>query len=215
LSPICPGALAGHRLAVVDVDANGHEPPEIVDLAVLPIDAVDGTGAPVRPSSLRSWLVRPARPITPDVTRHVHGIRNCEVFVCPTWQRVAPTIRELLGDRVLVAHGAAEHLRVLAAHLPGWCPPLVLDTARLARSVWPRLAGGYGLDRLVTHAGLVPPEVEPGRRRHRAGYDAWMTGQLLLAIVERASLTWEQLVQAAAVLPPDRGVAASSCASPA
>ncbi|GAA1255163.1 hypothetical protein GCM10009609_18050 [Pseudonocardia aurantiaca] len=42
-----------------------------------------------------------------------------------------------------------------------------------------------------------PPE--PGRRRHRAGYDAWMTGQLLITLVRRASLTWEQLVTAGRV----------------
>jgi DNA polymerase III epsilon subunit-like protein len=210
LSPSSPGALAGHRLAVVDVDANGHEPPEIVDLAVLSIDGRDGPDAPLGPSSLRSWLVRPAHPITPAVTRDQHGIRNCEVFACPTWHRVAPAIREFLRDRVLVAHGAAEHLSVLAAHLPGWRPPLVLDTARLARSVWPRLAGGYGLDRLVTYAGLVAPAAEPGRRRNRARYDAWMTGQLLLAMVQRAGLTWEQIVQAATVPAHERGEAALS-----
>jgi DNA polymerase III epsilon subunit-like protein len=195
LSPSNPGALAC-RLAVVGVDANGQDPPEIIDLAVLPIDPEP---APVRASSLRSWLVRPARPITSAVTRDVHSIRNCDVFACPGWNRVAAEIHDALRGRVLVAHGAAEHHRVLAAHLPGWRPPLVLDTARLARNVWPRLAGGYGLARLVTHAGLVAPPFEPGRRRHRAGYDAWMTGQLLITLARRASLTWEQLVTAARV----------------
>jgi hypothetical protein len=70
--------------------------------------------------------------------------------------------------------------------------------------VWPRLIGGYGLDRLVTHAGLVAPPAQPGRRRHRAGYDAWMTGQLLMELVQRASLTWDQLVEAAGLRPSDR-----------
>jgi hypothetical protein len=32
-----------------------------------------------------------------------------------------------------------------------------------------------------------------------------MTGQLLLTITGRAGLTWEQLVNAAEVLPPERG----------
>jgi DNA polymerase III epsilon subunit-like protein len=205
LSPRTSGAFAGQRLAVVDVDGNGQEPPEIVDLAVLPFDPALDPAAALRPSSIRTWLVRPARPITPAVTREEHGIRNCEVFACPGWHRVATEIRDALCDRVLVAHGAAEQLRVLAAHLPGWRPPLVLDTARLARSVWPRLAGGYGLDRLVTHAGLVAPPVEPGRRRHRAGYDAWMTGQLLMTVAQRASLTWEQLVAAARLPGPAGG----------
>jgi exodeoxyribonuclease X len=161
-----PGALAGQRIAVVDLDGNGHEPPEIVDLAVLPLDPGP---VPVRPATLRTWLVRPARPITPAVTRDAHGIRNCEVFACPAWQRVAAEIHDALDGRVLVAHGAAEHHRMLAAHLPGWRPPLVLDTARLDRSARPRLTGGNGPDRLVAHAGLVPPPVEPGRRRTPRG----------------------------------------------
>jgi exodeoxyribonuclease X len=74
---------------------------------------------------------------------------------------------------------------------------LVLDTARLAKLVWPGLPGGYGLDRLVTHAGLHPPDVQPGERRHRAGYEAWMTGQLLIALVQGSGLTWGEIVDGA------------------
>jgi hypothetical protein len=73
----------------------------------------------------------------------------------------------------------------------------VLDTARLAKLIWPRLPGGYGLDRLVTHAGLHPPDVQPGERRHRAGYETWMTGQLLIVLVQGSGLSWGEIVDGA------------------
>lgn len=45
------------RYAVADVEGNGQQPPDLVELAVLPI--TDGTlGEPV------TWLARPPRPIT-------------------------------------------------------------------------------------------------------------------------------------------------------
>jgi exodeoxyribonuclease X len=188
-----PTALAGHQLAVVDVQGNGQEPPEIIDIAVLPIDPA----ALVRQASMRVWLVRPNRPITPAVTDDVHGIRNIDVLACPSWARVADDVHAAIRGRVLVAHNAAVELRVIATHLPQWRPSLVLDTARLAKLIWPRLPGGYGLDRLVTHAGLHPPDVQPGERRHRAGYETWMTGQLLIALVQGSGLSWGEIVDGA------------------
>ncbi|GAA1304555.1 3'-5' exonuclease [Pseudonocardia xinjiangensis] len=190
-----PTALADQQLAVVDVQGNGQQPPEIVDIAVLPIEPA----AVVREASMRVWLVRPTRPITPRVTHDVHGIRNSDVLACPGWARVADEVHASIRGRVLVAHNAAVELRVIAAHLPAWRPSLVLDTARLARRVWPGLPGGYGLSRLATHAGLHAPHIQPGERRHRAGYETWMTGQLLFALALSSGLTWEQLVDAARV----------------
>jgi exodeoxyribonuclease X len=190
-----PTALADHPLAVVDVQGNGQQPPEIVDIAVLPIEPA----ADLRQASMRVWLVRPDRPITPDVTDGVHGIRNTDVLACPSWARVAEEVYAAIRGRVLVAHNAAVELRVIANHLPQWRPSLVLDTARLARAVWPGLPGGYGLSRLATYAGLHPPHIQPGERRHRAGYETWMTGQLLFALVQSSGLTWEQVVEAGSV----------------
>lgn len=188
-----PTVLAGRQLAVVDVQGNGQQPPEIVDIAVLPVDP----GTVVRRADMRVWLVRPQRPITPAVTDAVHGIRNADVLGCPSWARVADEVHAAIRGRVLVAHNAAAELRVVSTHLPQWRPSLVLDTARLARLVWPGLPGGYGLDRLVTHAGIRAPHIEPGERRHRAGYSTWMTGQLLMAMVAGSGLSWTQIVEAA------------------
>jgi DNA polymerase III epsilon subunit-like protein len=187
--------LDGQRLVVVDVEGNGQQPPEIVEIAVLPLNGTTPAQAP----DLRTWLVRPARPITSIVTRKAHGIRNQDVAACPPWREVAPDVAAALEGRVLVAHNAAVERRVLAAHLPGWEPPQVLDTMRLAKSMWPEL-GRYGLDPLIDHAGITPPTVESSSHRHRAGYDTLLTVELFLALVETATdrgLGWDQVVTAA------------------
>jgi DNA polymerase III epsilon subunit-like protein len=95
---------------------------------------------------------------------------------------------------ILVAHNASVERRVLAAHLPAWRPPLIFDTLRLAKTVCPNL-DGYGLDRLVTHADITPPDARPGQRRHRASYDAWVTAALFGVLTE--GLDWAQIVDAA------------------
>ena len=61
--------------AVVDVEGNGQQPPDLVELAVVPI--VGGKiGEP------RSWLVRPERSIKYYATR-VHGLTNDDVASQP------------------------------------------------------------------------------------------------------------------------------------
>ncbi|GAA2975573.1 3'-5' exonuclease [Actinokineospora diospyrosa] len=184
-----PRVLAGQRLTVVDVEGNGGQPPEIVEIGVLALDQ------PLHPSRVATWLVRPRMPISSVVTRKVHGISNADVADSPTWQEVADEITGVLADRVIVAHNAAVEQRVLAAHLPGWTPPLVLDTLRLARHVWPGL-DGYGLDRLIVHTGIDPEELSG--QRHRAGFDAWMTARLLATLAEHCD-DWSVLVRVAAL----------------
>jgi DNA polymerase III epsilon subunit-like protein len=184
--------LAGRPISVVDVEGNGRQPPEIIEIAILPID-----GRP-DPGNLRTWLVKPRQSITGLVTRKVHGITNAEVADAPAWSAIASEVAALIGGRTIVAHNAAVEHRVLRAHLPSWRPPLILDTLRLAKHVWPGLPG-YGLDRMVAHGRLDGAEVAGGY--HRAGWDAWMTGQLLIALAHEAGLEWAELVDAAA--PPE------------
>jgi DNA polymerase III epsilon subunit-like protein len=191
LSPV----LDGHQLVVVDVEGNGQREPEIVEIAAL---AITGT-SPVGAGALRTWLVRPQQPITPIVTRKVHGIRNADVAYCPPWRDIAEAVGAALAGRVLVAHNASVERAILATHLPVWEPPLVLDTMRLARQLWPGLVG-YGLERLITHAEITPPPRQPGQHPHRAGYDALMTAELFALLVDHAAGAgwgWAQIVQAA------------------
>ena len=192
-TPELPTALHGKHLVVVDVEGNGQQPPEIIELAALPVDQ-DSGGAE---ADMRSWLIRPQKPITAMVTRKVHGIRDVDVADSPAWSDVAADIAALLADRTLVAHNASVEHRVLSAHLPEWQPPVVLDTLKLAKYVWLDLPG-YGLDKLITHAGIDPGGFG-GTGRHRAGYDAWCAWQLLLRLVEDGEMDWVGLVKVAAL----------------
>jgi DNA polymerase III epsilon subunit-like protein len=195
----------GQDVIVVDVEGNGRQPPEIIEIALLPLS----TGGIATPAQLRTWLIRPEHPINPMVTRKVHGIADADVADAPRWGQVADQIATQLHGRVLVAHNATVERRVLGAHLPHWRPPLVLDTQRLAKTVWPGLPGGYGLDNLITHAALSPPDaaglpehVAAGMARHRAPYDTWMTAALFAHLITHAGLSPEQLLQAGRLPDP-------------
>ena len=86
------------RYAVADVEGNGQRPPDLVELAVLPI--TDGViGEPV------SWLVKPSRPITSFATS-IHGISGKDVASAPAFADIEHEVRRALADRVLVAHNA-------------------------------------------------------------------------------------------------------------
>jgi DNA polymerase III epsilon subunit-like protein len=190
---IVPDVLRGRDFAVVDVEGNGQSPPEIIEIAVLPV-----TGDDVVVERMRSWLIRPARPITPIVSRKVHGITNSDVAERPTWAEVSEVVEAALDGRVVVAHNASVERRVIGDHLPGWAPSMVLDTLKLAKAVWPGLVGGYSLDKLVTHAQL-DLSVVADHGYHRAAWDTWAAWQLLVRLVEDSRLEWESLVQAAAL----------------
>lgn len=187
-----PAALTGQQLAVVDVEGNGQQPPEIIEIAVLPVDGE------VSGEHLRSWMIRPDRPINAMVTRKVHGISNEDVAQCPPWSAVATEIEPLLADRTLVAHNASVELNVLTAHLPAWKPPMVLDTLRLAKHVLPNLSGGYGLDNLVRVVELDTSGINE-QRYHRASYDTWCAWNLLLTLIELGSLDWGKLIKLSAL----------------
>lgn len=188
-----PAALRGRRLVVVDVEGNGQPSPEIIELAALPIDT-DHSGVE---TDMRTWLIRPRQPITAMVTRKVHGIRNQDVAGCPAWAEVADDIARLLHGRTLVAHNASVEHRVIGAHLPDWRAPLVLDTLRLAKHVWPGLPA-YGLDKLVAHARIDPAGFAAAGH-HRAAYDTWCAWQLLQRLLADSDLDWTRLVTAAAL----------------
>jgi DNA polymerase-3 subunit epsilon/exodeoxyribonuclease X len=118
-------------LFVVDVEGNGAGPPDLVEVAVLPIregrpDTI-GAGA---------WLVRPPRPVTVRAAR-VHGLTNHRLSTAPPWPDIADDVHGLLGTAWICAHNAHTDYRVLTAHLPDWRPAGVLDTLRLARPPTP------------------------------------------------------------------------------
>lgn len=160
------------RYLVVDVEGNGVHPPDLVELAVVPI--IGGTvGEP------RSWLVRPTSPITWQA-RKVHGITNDDVAGQPTFDAIRDTVTRYLADEVvIVGHNVHVDLDVLQRKLPGWHAHAVLDTLRIARALLPDLPSRK-LGALVDHFDLAAG-LPGGLQPHRATYDVLVTARLLVA----------------------------------
>jgi exodeoxyribonuclease X len=167
---------ASVRYAVADVEGNGQQPPDLVELAVVPI--INGIIA--EPTS---WLVKPPRPIAYMATR-IHGLKDQDVAAAQAFADIEGEVRRALNADVLVAHNAHVDVGVLRRHLDEWECPEVFDTLRLARRLLPGQAS-YKLGALVSafsladglSASLVP---------HRATYDVLVTARLFVRLATHA-----------------------------
>ena len=158
--------------AVADVEGNGQQPPDLVELAVLPItDGTIGQGV--------SWLVRPPRPIKHMATA-VHGIHTKDVAGVPPFAEIDHEVRQALASRVLVAHNAHVDVSVLKRELDGWDPPEVFDTLKLARRLLPGQPS-YKLGALVKALEL-DTGIPAGMTPHRAAYDVLVTARLFVRL---------------------------------
>ncbi|MER6178556.1 3'-5' exonuclease [Streptosporangium sp. NPDC001681] len=178
------------RLLVVDVEGNGATPPDLVEVATIPITA----GRPV-PQSAHSTLIRPPRPITAFATR-IHHITNHDVDSAPRWESIARAVQANLDGVWIAAHNAHVDYTVLRRHLPDWQPDGVIDTLRLARATLPD-APGHSLDALLAHTAICLSGISG--QRHRAGFDAHATALLLVNLAAHYP-TWDALT--AAAIPP-------------
>ncbi|WP_328747185.1 3'-5' exonuclease [Streptomyces sp. NBC_00285] len=178
-------------LFVVDVEGNGTNPPDLVEIAALPVRA----GVPDT-TTAGAWLIRPERPVTARAAG-IHGLTNEVLADQPVWAQLADAVHDFLGQNWISAHNAHVDYRELHRHLPTWKPAGVIDTLRLAKATYTGLPS-YTLDALIKH---VAPDLSQAPRvgRHRATYDAYATAQLLLAMAGHYE-TWDQLV--AAAVPP-------------
>ncbi|WP_454859592.1 3'-5' exonuclease [Promicromonospora soli] len=156
---------------VIDLEGNGAQPPELVELAVVPVRR----GAV---GDVVTWLVRPSTPITWHA-RQIHGISNHDVAGAPSIDDVAPDVLDALGEAIPVGHAVHTDLAVLRRVLPGWEPPFALDTLRLARHALDLPSFGLGV--LVEHHDLAAG-LPDGMRAHRADYDALVTARLLVQL---------------------------------
>lgn len=163
---------------VVDVEGNGQQPPDLVELAAVPI--VGGViGEP------KSWLVKPDQPIT-GFARKVHGIANDQVADAPVFTYVEADVLKALDASALIAHNAHVDVGVLRRKLGDWECPEVFDTLKLAR----RLLRGrktYRLGALVDEFELASG-LEGEDQPHRATYDAIVAARLFVLLAARRSL---------------------------
>ena len=158
--------------AVVDVEGNGQQLPDLVELGVVHI--ADGQiGEP------QSWLVKPAWRISPFATR-IHGISNDDVADSPGFADVADEVRQALDVDAVVAHNAQVDVGVLRRHLGQWDTPEVFDTLNLARRFLPGYSS-YRLGALVEALDLATG-LSDGLKPHRASYDVLVTARLFLSL---------------------------------
>lgn len=163
---------------VVDVEGNGQQPPDLVELAAVPI--VHGVvGEPME------WIVRPDQPIT-SFARRIHGITNDEVEHAETFADVAHQVVKALEVDALIAHNAHVDVGVLQHKLGDWVCPEVFDTLKLARRLLPGRSS-YKLGSLVDNFDLAT-NTAPDLKPHRAGYDALVTARLFVHLAGRRTL---------------------------
>ncbi|MET9830861.1 exonuclease domain-containing protein [Streptomyces sp. NPDC006385] len=84
-------------LLVVDVEGNGASPPDLVEVAALPVH-----GGRPDTSAAGAWLSRPNRPVTPYAAR-MHGLTNQVLATAPDWEDIADEMHALLR-RTCVRH---------------------------------------------------------------------------------------------------------------
>ncbi len=162
---------------VVDVEGNGQQPPDLVEVAAVPI--VGGKiGEPL------SWLIQPPRPIKYFATR-IHGLTNQDVDDAPHFADVADQVRSSLEADALVAHNAHVDVGVLQRHLGDWECPEIFDTLKLAKRLVPNQMS-YKLGAL-TEAFTLAEGLPEGLNPHRATYDALVAARLFVLLATKAA----------------------------
>lgn len=181
--------------AVVDVEGNGQQPPDLVELAVVPV--IGGVIAePV------SWLLRPEQPIRSFATR-IHGLSDQDVADAPIFADIRPDVLATMRGAAVVAHNAHVDVSVLEHKLGEWRPPEVFDTLKLARRLLPRQAS-YRLGALVETCRLAEG-LPDGLTPHRATYDALVTARLFVHLATAADGTPRSLDDLRDVTSKDGG----------
>ncbi|MGH3918108.1 MAG: 3'-5' exonuclease [Pseudonocardiaceae bacterium] len=174
------------RYVVVDVEGNGHQPPDLVELA-----AVSIVGGVI--SEPASWLVRPDQPIKFFATR-IHGLTNKNVVGAPVFADIKDEVLRALEGDALVAHNAHVDLGVLRRKLGDWQCLEVFDTLKLARRLLTDQSS-YKLGALVEAFKLaegLPADLTP----HCATYDVMVTARLFVRLAsahDTRPLSLEQL----------------------
>ena len=167
---------------VVDVEGNGQQPPDLVELAAVPI--VGGViGEPM------SWLIKPETPIKFYATK-IHGLTNNDVADCPMFADIKGQVLHALNAPAIVAHNAHVDVGVLQRKLGEWQCPEVFDTLKLARRLVPGLSS-YKLGSLV-EAFKLAEGLPDGLSPHRATYDALVAARLFVLLATKAA-TLEEL----------------------
>lgn len=172
-----------NKFVVVDLEGNGQNPPDIVEIAVQPLfrnEEVAERG--------KTWLVKPPRKIT-GFAQRIHHISNKDVESSPVWNDVKSDVFEAIRNKIIIAHNAGVERKVLSSHISEWKPKIILDTLKLSRATWKNL-DSHSLDSLIKEKNLIREDMNVVDR-HRAGFDAYVTAILFLRLIEDSAVTTE------------------------
>lgn len=170
------------KIRVIDWETTGFEPPaEICEVGICDVD----TGTK-KVGEYRSWLCGISGPMPPE-TRAVHHISaaDCEGF--------PPFDPDTVDDDSVwgyAAHNAEFERKFFTPHKPMIC------TYKAALRVWPDAPShsNGALRYWLEDQGLIKPAHGMTQPAHRAGPDAYVTGWLLVALLN-AGATGKDLVQ--------------------
>lgn len=108
-------------------------------------------------------MINPKRPL-PAIITNITGITDYDLKDAPEESQVAETIRQFIGDGVLVAHNLKFDQRFLDAMFTRQkLPPMLtggIDTLEISRALFPKLCiypkgeGSHKLKNLMYHFGL-------------------------------------------------------------
>jgi DNA polymerase-3 subunit epsilon len=149
-------------LVFIDLETTGISPARdrIIEIGLCEVR----DGVPVR-----EWtsLVNPLRSVSPFIAG-LTGITNAMVAGAPPFAGLAQELREILADKVLVAHNARFDYGFLKSEFQRLGIPFqeqVLCTVKLSRALFPKETR-HNLDAIIRRHGLATAD------RHRALGDA-------------------------------------------
>lgn len=168
------GLLREGDFVAIDLETTGLDPQRDVPVSVAAVSFQRG-----KPVLGFETLLNPGRPI-PVASTLIHGISDTMVAAAPRLDDVLDELDALCADRVLVGHGIAFDLAVLArARRDCRRPPLgnaALCTMRLAAALHPGWSD-VTLESVASRLGV------PVTGRHTARGDAVIAGAVMVELI--------------------------------
>lgn len=172
--------LETDRFWVVDVEGNGANPPEIIEIAMVEVKELKLTGVSHR------WLVKPVQPINPIASR-IHGLTDRDVAAAPSFAEISKTIFGLLAGSPIVGHNVRVEVDAISRSIPGWAPEVAVDTLRLARDLRPKLES-HSLEKLGESLGQTAEAARLSNSQHHSAlFDATLAALVFVELLSTAS----------------------------
>ena len=188
--------LKNLEFASIDFESTGHregigDEPIQIGIAVMKEFEID------KNSFFRSYI-KPSNDLQiTSRSQSVHRIKNEQLEKSPVLYELWPKINELLGKRVVVAHGAGTEKRFLRS-FPMHGFDIWIDTLQLAKKVLPK-STDYSLGALIEdiNANEELKAICPGLDWHDALFDAVASLFLLKKLLTKAegSLSYQDLLK--------------------